>query len=1634
MVDRVDQNQSPIQTTLPTADPVPVSTISSATPVAGETQEQADARAVALETKARQDALREADEQARAAAEGGSAPPAPETAPGVPKLITQTSGYDRYVVEVDGRRQYMTAAEIEAAGGTVPETTKLEQEAMKISQDEDIPLYKAEDRVFGDYYASKLGMTREELQTPVTGSNHADVMINLARKYNLGLDAVVNTLDRYNRNPDDPEFSNFNRWMRQDFDKLTGIDLAGLQHNASLHALQVFNDLQKTNPKAMYGVSTGEGPIGGYIVLNVEEAVKSGVTDADLFNYLGIALRETPTLIKMNDADPGTMAQNGFGGFTQGDIYEITQQPRRQAEAETEYQKQVDIWLTELATTDPSGYFRQVYDETLSKTKGDIQAAMQAVQIASDKRQTDLQAISERQLEKYVQSDDFKNLPPNIKALFQPDNLQPFYDAVDKYVADSQNKFENWIDTEAPENLRVAYRTGGAKAYESERDKTEQSLTELSMTAEDYDRYLASAPEDKFNTLLALGMVEAGSTFGGVDANGDVMVYPPGVDGKLTPGKVATIAAESVVPFLYVSRHWGELPTLPTLSQIWVDTRTGKQYTSDERNELIANFEAKRDELIRKGQIGSEEWNALGSNPRDVLSRQVDNLLNSKVSLLALDTLSVLPVLGWLGKAGAASATTASEVGKINRAVQAIKSAAYAAKTLPKGALIDFPKQIATKPISALQSLVDVTVYPIAHPVSTAKTIAKIATGKVQLGNFIPEGTLTLTGAYGRTVPMRTVTGQILNINAPTATDILSPKLTSGGKEYVVLKSSGKVPTVTYYEQMSRDPITRPLTPDEYSIMKVLKSSPEAAVSRAQAIRGKANQYGFRSVIDEYGIKQVKAVFPEAKSYARAEMAVERAIKPARDEANRRVAEAVTKFTNETLNATRVSPVEYEAMRLQGYPEEAFFTQQAKTITGATETEYFLKGTSGGERGWKNLAAKGFIQTAVPEQTEVTYPGREAAIREIANNPMDFAVMPGGAWRAIPKANANFASLKLNYPVYITDPGMIARIWKARQGTIVAYGEMASQSGSEEEFLRLVRQGGLAEPTDVTMTEVKAEPFAEIQTRVPAPTDPIMNAYPWEELKTLLDAGAIRSEAKIPGNDTSEQARWLTQAIISDVANMGWAETMYKWGELPVLAVYPYAFEMVLSENSELWKLSDEDRINLISRIKSNEVTQDTLSRLSPDARSKALASFQQLTGKFTGGEGQRIMRPDHGEFTTRAKLEGLGALSESELGILSPKADEVVAPAAQTATSASVATRARVQTPSAIVQTGEPVPVNASAVAPELSNIVNTEAVLPGITPTTTPRRVPSKSPLPASVPSPVPATITSPMPFKSPYEDANEESQAKGFPNLAPIPESVSRPAPALEPIPEPEPEPEPQPEPVPAPIPVPEPIPTPTPVPVPIPTPIPIPVPKPDPVKPPPPPPPGKSRSIVASPAGIIIPEGSIAWAQGALQRGKGRNKIPQWWYIPPPWDQDEAISLSGPPHGAKNIDSIVPSETIQIIGRTRKVVPKYVSKDLGWADIEIINGSNIRFASGGEKTNVGTRLPSETKGIEVSGSTVVSGKTRMLDDDEPSTAQKKKKKIVYRTSVGKKKPARKRISVADEFIGDISISSIRKLTGL
>jgi hypothetical protein len=105
----------------------------------------------------------------------------------------------------------------------------------------------------------------------------------------------------------------------------------------------------------------------------------------------------------------------------------------------------------------------------------------------------------------------------------------------------------------------------------------------------------------------------------------------------------------------------------------------------------------------------------------------------------------------------------------------------------------------------------------------------------------------------------------------------------------------------------------------------------------------------------------------------------------------------------------------------------------------------------------------------------------------------------------------------------------------------------------------------------------------------------------------------------------------------------------------------------------------------------------------------------------------------------------------------------------------------------------------------------------------------------------------------------------------------------------------------------------------------------------------------------------PDGTIAFKMGETRRGE------EYKIIPPPYTMLKPISSKYPPKGMTKTKG-TPQETLTFIGD--KVPFHNVSFDLGVTDGFIdVKAKKIRFTGGGEKTNVGTRIESTTKGVSL-----------------------------------------------------------------
>ena len=148
------------------------------------------------------------------------------------------------------------------------------------------------------------------------------------------------------------------------------------------------------------------------------------------------------------------------------------------------------------------------------------------------------------------------------------------------------------------------------------------------------------------------------------------------------------------------------------------------------------------------------------------------------------------------------------------------------------------------------------------------------------------------------------------------------------------------------------------------------------------------------------------------------------------------------------------------------------------------------------------------------------------------------------------------------------------------------------------------------------------------------------------------------------------------------------------------------------------------------------------------------------------------------------------------------------------------------------------------------------------------------------------------------------------------------------------------------------------------------------------------------------------------------------VPQWYFIPPPYDMDKPISLSAPPMGAVRTDSASPYDTIQVIGRSRMVtVPESISMDMGVTDAFVTEyGQRITFKGKGKETNVGTRIPETTKGMSIP-SVEEYIEASDLVSSAPVSIQG-----ISRSTMSKKKPIRKKRRVND-FSDLTSLQGIR-----
>lgn len=1143
---------------------------------------------------------------------------------------------------------------------------------------------------------------------------------------------------------------------------------------------------------------------------------------------------------------------------------------------------------------------------------------------------------------------------------------------------------EEW--NKVPERYQSIAMRQGWKAAQKVWKQEEIAVQEQIDLVQEYEQ---AAPRKKFDMLIEAGQIPKGSSFAGVNDKGELTYYledeAPLAITERKPHSIPMMAAEAIVPGVYVARNWDKLS------------------------------------------------------------------VGAKAGWIALDIVTLLPVVGWTARAGVASARTAAGVTRLARTAQVARSATYAAKTVPKGIFYEFPKAmlfqpawrtakaithplesvahplatgkgIVTPPAKAIKGLVQITAEPIIHPVRTTKTIANITTGKVQLGNYIAEGTLTMAEAGGKTVPLRTVWGAELNIYTPpdpTRFPAIPERIPSA--EYLTLQKTHRLPTITIqkprkitlppeetskatYERLLgkgeikasefHDPegkivhtinpetgikltkadiergvvgvkktyterlpsyfewkgdivrtipseiITKkdPLTPTEYEFYKLMSDTPpplrgqfgkglthaSQARLRVESIRSIVSEYGYRSAVEMYGMKQVKVVFPDAPKQIKAETTLEKLLSP-----------------------------EVTARREQAFGKAKKFVYE--TLAG---------GTVGSETEWNTLAARGYVST--PDRGTIAIrealPSRPDIIAELAKFPATYTVLPGGEWQVVPDVITPHQ--RLQYPVYITDPTVIAEVWRERQKAFRAFGEPITP----KPHLPFIA-GEPATPTEITYPPERVEAYpagyyATISTHIPEPIKPIENEDPISLMQEMIESGKLHiafgansyyldargNLIPLGGGTTKQQAEYLVREIRSFVGSEGYGRALEKFGLLPVLNVYPYAIEMAVIEEEATWDIPEELRETQLKKIAGSEAVQRALDLLDPSVRAKVMGALEGMSERFGkgnypkqmdvapkpsfifGGEPSVIAEAFKGEILTEAEAAEKGEAVDYPEYLPAPKAE--VSPAEikkETALETLLPSKEYLTEP--------------------------TKAPLPVITPERI--RYPAVEPFPPIMPAPIVTPREEPVPKPTPKPIIAPE------PEPAPRPSAIPEPVPEPAPEPMPEPAPEPEPEPIPVPEPTPEPLPEPEPIPIPEPEPIPVPKPRPEPpVIPVPKPFPlpaawDKEKELEKKPEAIPT-KAKVFW--------KERDR---WLIVTEPWTQkDVTVSINPPPEARVKIGT--PQETLHFIGH----IPwESMSVDYGDLDIYIravsqtVGRIDYQSKGQGALTDIGKRLPSTMRGISI-----------------------------------------------------------------
>lgn len=557
------------------------------------------------------------------------------------------------------------------------------------------------------------------------------------------------------------------------------------------------------------------------------------------------------------------------------------------------------------------------------------------------------------------------------------------------------------------------------------------------------------------------------------------------------------------------------------------------------------------------------------------------------------------------------------------------------------------------------------------------------------------------------------------------------------------------------------------------------------------------------------------------------------------------------------------------------------------------------------------------------------------AIRELANlDKPKLTIQYGG--QVVEIMPRTLEGLKLKYPLYVR-PSFLQKVLDEQMGMIKGYGE-TGQGGVYKALLKKSKGWEVKAkyPEKNVYRQIKDQLIAlgdEAQagkriTLTPQQVAQYENVFveigvPARWTKGISKQGATQL-IPVEGASGRSIAANLVKSIINSVETKGWVRTIQIFGEGLTQSVYPQAIEMAVLEDSGTeggWGAYIPDIPDITQP--SGGVSIGGAVSVDVDSRVATIQKNIEVLAQT-----KIIWEQDHPLFRNMgaipSELVNSGRLAELTEG-KAAVADEVEL---------------------TVIPTIEPIPSEepAPSVLTEVTPITK-----PLIAPATQPQVTPSPIIKPATIPTTIPITVpdtalqTIAVPTTRTMVVAQPEVQPQQQPqlNIVPAPVPYSQQVPRPEQIPEPLPEP------------------TPRTIPPPVGTPLPADIPTPTGGRLPPP--------VLFGDEDVErwkrdgFPAGTITWKHGMF-----------WKVIPPPYDIERPINMKEPPKGVTKLATGKGSAyaTVQVIGG---LPPKDVKVDLGWADVYISATSEddvtINFKSGGEKTVIGSSIPSPTRGITV-----------------------------------------------------------------